>query len=237
MSFKHRVAAYAELIHRYHSIFVHFWQYRETLGGKLLTEHEAEFLPAALSLQAKPVSPTARLLAMILMLLVGALMAWSIIGKIDIIVNASGKIIPSGYTKTIASVDVASVKALFVEEGQPVKQGDLLIELDTSASDAERDKAAGDQSVALLQVARAKALIAAIDNGHPPKFPMVQHVSADKWQTERLHLEGEYNDFIAKLKRIEGDIAHYSETLPLAAQRADDYKALLAAGWSRCRLS
>jgi len=227
MSMKYRVEAYAELIRRYKTIFAHHWQHRHELSGKLLNEHEAAFLPAALSLQAKPVSPVGRLLAAALMTLIVVLIAWSFFGRIDIIVNASGKIIPRGYTKTIASVDVASVKALYVEEGQRVKAGDVLIELDTSASDADRDKATGDRTVALLQVARAKAMITAIDSGHPPQFPPINNVPADKLQAERMHLEGQYHDYIAKLKRFDGDIAHYRESLPLATQRAADYKALL----------
>ncbi len=228
MSLKFRVQAYTELFHRYKTIFAHHWQHRHQLSGKLLAEHEAEFLPAALSLQAKPVSPAIRLLAKTLMALVAVLIAWSILGKIDIVVNAAGKVIPNGYTKTIASVDVASVRALYVEEGKQVKAGDILIELDSSASDAERDKATGDHAMAFLQAARAKALIEAIDGGRPPHFPPIDHVPADKWQAEQLHLEGQYRDYVAKLKRIEGDIAHYREALPLATQRAADYKALLS---------
>lgn len=227
MSLKFRVQAYTELFHRYKTIFAHHWQHRHQLSGKLLAEHEAEFLPAALSLQAKPVSPAIRLLAKTLMALVAVLIAWSILGKIDIVVNAAGKVIPNGYTKTIASVDVASVRALYVEEGKQVKAGDILIELDSSASDAERDKATGDHAMAFLQAARAKALIEAIDGGRSPHFPPIDHVPADKWQAEQLHLEGQYRDYVAKLNRIEGDIAHYREALPLATQRAADYKALL----------
>lgn len=228
MSLKFRVQAYTELFHRYKTIFAHHWQHRHQLSGKLLAEHEAEFLPAALSLQAKPVSPAIRLLAKTLMALVAVLIAWSILGKIDIVVNAAGKVIPNGYTKTIASVDVASVRALYVEEGKQVKAGDILIELDSSASDAERDKATGDHAMAFLQAARAKALIEAIDGGRSPHFPPIDHVPADKWQAEQLHLEGQYRDYVAKLNRIEGDIAHYREALPLATQRAADYKALLS---------
>jgi hemolysin D len=227
MSLKYRIEAYAELFSRYKTIFAHYWQHRHQLSGKSLAEHEAEFLPAALSLQERPVSPAARMVAKILILLVVALIAWSILGKIDIIVNATGKVIPTGYTKTIESVDVASVRALYVEEGQQVKAGDVLIELDTSASDADRDKATGDRTMALLQVARSKALIEAIDSGRPPQFPLVSNVPTEKWQAERLHLESQYRDYEAKLKRIEGDIKRYNEALLLATQRASDYKALL----------
>jgi hemolysin D len=228
MSLKYKRDAYVDLFRRYKTIFAHYWQHRHEFSGKVLTEHEAEFLPAALSLQAKPVSPAARLLAMVLVTLIVVLIAWSILGKMDIIVNAAGKIIPGGYTKTIASVDVASVRALYVEEGQQVKIGDVLIELDTSASDADRDKATGDRTAALLQVARAKALIAAIDSGRPPEFTPLKQVPIDQWQAAKLHLLGQYRDYIAKLQRIEGDIVRYGDALPLATQRAADYHALLA---------
>jgi hemolysin D len=119
------------------------------------------------------------------------------------------------------------VRALYVEEGQQVKSGDVLIDLDSSASDADRDKATGERMMALLQVARAKALIDAIDRGQTPQFPVMASVPQDKWRTEQLHLEGQYRDYLAKLQRTEGDIARYGEALPLATQRAVDYKALL----------
>lgn len=227
MSMKHRIEAYAELFNRYKTIFLHFWTHRQQLDGKWLAEHEAEFLPAALALQEKPVSPVARVLGKILMAMVVVLLGWSVFGRIDIVVNASGKVIPSGHTKTIAAIDTASVRALFVEEGQQVKAGDVLLELDTRASDAERDKAAGDRAMALLQSIRAKALIEAIDSGKPPRLPLLDDVPQDKWEAGRLHLEGQYRDYLAGVKRVEGDIARYREALPLATQRADDYKALL----------
>jgi len=235
MTIRHRIAAYWELLGHYRKVFAYYWQQRQSLDGNLFNEQEAEFLPAALSLQEKPVSSTARLTARILMALVVALISWSIFGHIDIIVNATGKIIPSGRIKTIASVDVASVRALHVVEGQHVKAGDLLVELDTRESDADRDKARGDQSDAILEAARSKALIHAIDTGKPPQLPGIDAlqvdahiiISADKWQAEQLHVDSLYRDYLAKLKRIDGDIERYSQALPLVEQRAADYKGLL----------
>ena len=226
MSLKHQREAYGELLRRYSDAFRHFWKHRQELGGGLLNEHEAEFMPPALSLQEQPVSPASRLVAKTLIALIVAMVVWSILGEVDIVVNAAGKVIPSSRTKTIGSVDVASVKALHVEEGQAVKAGETLIELDTSAPDAERDKAVGDNALALLQVARSQALIAAVDHLRPPQLQRFAGVPDDKWQSAQSHLDGQYRDFQAKLKRIEGDIQRYQEALPLAAQRAHDYKEL-----------
>jgi hemolysin D len=227
MSLKYRVQAYADLWRRYKNIFAHFWAQREQLSGKLLNEREAEFLPAALSLQNMPVSPVGRLVAKVLMFLIAVLFIWSVVGKVDIVVNAAGKIIPSGSTKAIASVDVASVRGLYVEDGQRVKAGEVLMELDSSATDAEHDKASGDQSVALLQVARAKALIAAIDSGKPAQLPPMAQVPRHQWSEAQAHLQGQYQDFYSRLKRIDGDIERFKEALPLVTQRANDFKQLL----------
>jgi hemolysin D len=230
MSAGHRLGAYRELIQRYATVFKHFWQLRDSLGGGLLNEQEAQFLPAALSLQEQPVSSTARLTGRILMAIVLVALLWSVLGHMDIIVNATGKIIPSGYTKTIESVDVASVRAVHVTEGQTVKAGDVLVELDTSAPDAEHDKASGDAMLATLQMARAQAMIHALDapgnSHHGPQLSPMPYIPAEQWQAAQRQLDGQYQDFLAKLTRLDGDIAHFAQALPLATQRANDFKAL-----------
>lgn len=120
-----------ELLKRYATVFRFHWKERHSAPAHLFNEQEAAFLPAALAIQERPVSPAARVTGRILMALVAVLLAWSVFGKIDIVVNAAGKIIPSGHTKAVASTDVASVRALHVHEGQSVKAGDVLVELDT----------------------------------------------------------------------------------------------------------
>jgi len=226
VSAKHKREAYVGLLRHYRKVFQHYWQKRHELGGELFTEDEAEFLPAALSLQEKPVSPTSRLTAKVLTLLVVVLLAWSILGHIDIIVNATGEIIPSGRTKTIASVDVASVRALHVVEGQKVQKGDVLIELDTSAPDAERDKALASVVEATLQTARSRAMIAAVDSGKRPILTPLEGIPTEKLHEAQKHLDGQFHDFMAKLQRLDGAISRYGQALPLATQRAVDYKEL-----------
>lgn len=226
MNGKHRLAAYRELLRHYRAVFAHYWQARESLGGGLFNEHEAEFLPAALSLQEKPVSGTARLTGKLLMALIGIALLWSFLGKIDIIVDATGKIIPSEYTKALASIDVASVRALHVEEGQAVKAGEVLIELDSSAPDAERDKAAGDATVATLQAARSRALIEAIDHFQPPSLQKPADATVKQWQEAGRQLEAQYRDFRTRLARLDGEIRKFEQELPLAEQRARDYRDL-----------
>jgi len=226
MNIKYKLQARILLLRHYWTTFKRFWKNRDQLGGNLFTENEAEFLPAALSLQEKPVSRASLWAAGILMTLIAVLFIWAIFGRMDIIVNATGKIIPSARTKTIASIEVASVKALYVEEGQAVKKGDVLIELDASAASADQDKAISSTEQALLQVARSRALITAIDSLKPPKLAVVSGISADKLREAQLHVDGQFQDFITKLRRIDGEISNYTQALPLVTQQAADYKEL-----------
>lgn len=226
MSLKHKLEAHAVLWRHYREVFRHHWRNRHQLGDNLFKEDEAEFLPAALSLQERPVSPTLRLTARILMALVLCVFLWSFFGHMDIVVNAAGEIIPSERTKTIASVEVASVTALHVEEGQRVKKGEILIELDASAANAEHDKAMSSVTEATLQIARAKAMIEAVDRHTPPRLGPIDGVPAARVAEAQEHLGGQYQDFLAKLQRLDGAIARYSQALPLATQRALDYQDL-----------
>lgn len=227
MSLRHRWGAWVDLWRRYRDHLAHAWAHRATLTPPSLRPDEAEFLPAALSLQAQPVSPAGRWVVRMLILLIAVALVWSIVGQVDIVVTAAGKIIPSGRTKTIAAVEVASVQALHVQEGQVVHAGDVLIELDARSVDSERDKARGDAVAAVLQAERSRTLIAAIDADKPPHLRPLLGVPRDRWLEAEQHLQGQWRDFRAKRLRLEGEILHASQALPLAAERASDY-ALLA---------
>lgn len=228
MSLHPRVQAWGALWARYGSAFRHAWRHRRTLVTPNFVAQEAEFLPAALSLQAQPVSPTGRWVARVLMLLIVVLLVWSIFGNIDIVVNAQGKIVPTGRTKSIASVETASVRAIHVREGQSVAAGDPLIELDTREIDSEHDKAMGDAQLARLQAARARAMLEAIDRNKTPNMPAVEQIPEDHLHEARLYLLDQWRDYTAKIARIDGDIRRYSQSLPLAAQRAKDFADLAA---------
>ena len=224
--FKHRLQARRELLQHYKSVFGNFWKLRSSLDGGIFNEQEAPFLPAALALQEAPVSRSARLTARLLMAMVCATLAWSYFGKLDISVNAGGKVIASGHSKTIASVEVAAVRRLYVQEGQAVKAGDVLIELDSSMLDAEHDKAVGSALEARIQMARASAMVDAIDHSSAPRLASTDAVSSVQWQAAQRELDAQYRDMHAQLTRIDSEIARYAKEAPLAAQRAADYKAL-----------
>ena len=66
---------------------------------------------------------------------------WSWFGRIDIVAVAQGKIQPTGQVKVIEPLDAGKVAAIQVENGQHVKAGDVLLEMDEGDAAAEEDNA------------------------------------------------------------------------------------------------
>lgn len=134
--------------------------------------HELAFLPAALEIIETPPSPIGRAIGATLIALFCASLAWASLSKIDIIASAPGKIIPSGNTKTVQPLEIGIVRAIHVEDGQTVKAGDLLIELDPTISDAELAHGNSDYVGAQTDVARLRAVLDdlpdPLDGFHPP---------------------------------------------------------------------
>src|SRR3546814_18622546 len=61
----------------------------------VLRVEEADFLPAALEVVERPVSPTARVTAWALLGLLAAALPWLALGRVDVVASAPGKMVPA----------------------------------------------------------------------------------------------------------------------------------------------
>lgn len=121
---------------------------------------ELAFLPAALEIVETPPSPVGRAITLAIVTGFCLAAAWATLGTVDIVAVAPGKILPSGRTKVVQPVEAGMVRAIHVRDGQRVRAGDLLIELDPTVSGADLDRLAGDRLAAQLDVARLRAALA-----------------------------------------------------------------------------
>src|ERR1700674_4115907 len=137
------------------------------------TEEELAFLPAALEIVETPPPPLAGFIGVTLIALFCLALAWATFGHVDIVATADGKIVPSGRTKLIQPFETGVVRAIHIHDGQRVKAGESLIELDPTMTTAEQDRFKGDLIAAHLDVARLKAVLAGGDDPladfHPPE--------------------------------------------------------------------
>ena len=71
---------------------------------------------------------------------------------------------PSGRTKVVQPFETGVVRFIRVEDGQTVKAGDVLIELDPTVNAAERDHLHNDLLAEQLNIARLRAALASGDD-------------------------------------------------------------------------
>ncbi|WP_206243581.1 HlyD family type I secretion periplasmic adaptor subunit [Novosphingobium terrae] len=128
-----------------------------------LGSHEATFLPAALEVIERPVSPTGRYTAWALAIFLLITVAWLVLGRVDVVASASGKILPSGATKIVQSAGSGVINAIHVRDGDHVTKGQVLVELDTTLATAELDQATKALLADELEVARNRAYVDALD--------------------------------------------------------------------------
>jgi hemolysin D len=103
----------------------------------VLSPKERAFHSPALAIEETPPAPFASgLMWALAVLLLGAI-TWACIGEIEIVATAPGRLIPDGRVKVLQTIEPALVRAIHVREGQRVQEGDLLIELDPTLSQAD----------------------------------------------------------------------------------------------------
>src|SRR3989475_5369875 len=128
-----------ESISRHWDVLRSAWEDQRQQGPTVgLTGREAQFLPAVMEIQDAPPSPVGRAVGGTIIGVFAVGILWARVGHIDIVGVAPGKIIPSGHSKVIQPLDSGVIRAIHVRDGQVVKKGDLLIELDPTVTGAEQ---------------------------------------------------------------------------------------------------
>lgn len=236
-----RLQAFADLLARYGAVFRHAWRERKQFDTPPRLAHEAQFLPAALELQETPVSPAPRIAMWLLIAFAVVALLWAVFGHMDVVATAHGRIVPSDRTKVIQPFDTATVKAIHVIDGQAVKAGEVLVELDATSTGADTTRIANDLLTARLQAARARAMLDALASGRLPVLERIPDAATERLAQERRILDGQHGEYQARLARIDADIAKreaelastreivakLEQTAPIAKRRAQDFKDLV----------
>lgn len=185
-----------------------------------------EFLPAVIEVMETPASPIGRglMLSIGVFLTIAALWAW--FGKIDVVATATGKVVPIDHVKYIQASEIGVVRAIHVADGQQVKAGDVLIELDPTDSEADRDRLLQERMTASLEKARLEALLVdpkkARESFTPP-------AGADPVRVRLQHqrIENELAEQDARLRYYEEEGARRQAQLKVAKARIEKLEASL----------
>ena len=226
---------------RYRRVFAAAWAVRDKLDPPARQGQELEFLPAHLELTDTPVSPASRWIMRTIMALFCVALLWACLGQLEIVAVATGKTVASSRTKVVQPLEPGVVRRILVRDGQRVKQGDLLIELDSTMSGADFEKAGEALQAAKLAEARFRALHKAMDGKLGPVLDDVPGADPARLAAERQLAESQHAAFLARRQTLDALVAQreaelatttdlvmrLKQTAVIVTVRADDFRDLV----------
>jgi hemolysin D len=166
-------------------------------------------------------------------------LTWSIIGHVDEVAVAPGKVIPSGYTKVVQAEDKGIVRKLNVANGSAVKAGDVLIELDTVVTEADMARLTKERDFYLLDLARlyaelgGKIFTPQKEIGTPEEALYQQELSRTRLIEFRSRMDVLRQRVLtarAALENSEKQLEKYESILPIATDQRKRTEELVSDG-------
>jgi hemolysin D len=191
----------------------------------LVSGRDREFLPAALEILETPPPPLPIALIGTICLVALAALIWSFVGRLDVHAIAPGKIEPAGHSKVVQPFETGVVRAIHVHDGQAVREGEVLIELDPTMHQAETSHVESDLIAAELDVARLRAALSDGDvlaNFEPPEGAPAALVA-----TQRKFLAHQAAEQKAKLAVLDRQLGQKKAERATIAAMVDKIEASL----------
>jgi hemolysin D len=163
-----------------------------------------------------------------------ALVLWALVGKLDIVAVAEGRLVPETYVKIVQPAEGGIVREILVAEGETVQAGQVLVRLDSTAASADRRSVGSQLALRKLELKRIEAQLSGRSlpvsaSDDPTLLAQVrldaaarQRAQSDliaQEQATRARLEAELLSAKETLSKLE-------RTLPSIQQEAEAYERL-----------
>ena len=200
-----------------------------------------EFLPAALEISETPPAPLGRAVIWIVFLIVGAAILWAYIGKVDEVAVGRGKVVPAGRVKVIQPAMEGIITAIHVTEGQPVKKGQLLIELDRTMKETDVEGLQKSIDTAKLEIELLKKVssesdlekaVLSSDLEDEIKNDLLEFVQAkeSEYSTRQESLKLAVDQSEEQLKIAEYDLKKLENKLIISNEKAESLENIVKTG-------
>ena len=187
-----------------------------------------QFSSAALAIQMRPPQPVLRMASLGICAMTLIAIVFACFAQIDIVVSSQGKVIPSGKSKVLQPLEAGIVQTIAVRDGQSVKAGDVLLELDSTNTDADRDRIQREVWESQADMLRATAQLAG-QSGFKPPVDMPKEIAANQvamlqsrvaeQQAKLASLDADLLKRKADTDAIASNIAQLQNSLPLIKQK------------------
>ncbi len=203
------------------------------------TAQERDFLPTLLAITDSPPPKLPRMILLSVLVLLAVLLIWSMLGRVDVVASAEGRLVPQSKLKIVQPSDAGIVTDILVREGEQVAAGQVLMRLDPQLLDADRNAVGGEHAQLGLQLRRIDAELVGtamrrIDGDPAALFLQVsQQGSAhrqaylDAAASERAMSDKISND----LQAAQALLSKLEKTLPIAQRSAEAFAKLQRDGF------
>ena len=196
-----------------------------------LSPEALDFSPGLLSIQESPPARLPRAVMYTVGVLFVILMVWAIFGKLDIIASAEGRLVPETYIKIVQPSDAGIVQEILVKEGEQVKQGQVLMRMDTQIAEADAKTIGNDLAMRSLQLRHIDAELAGqtLVKGRDDPSDLFHQIES-QYHDRRLSYTDALEQAQDALKKSQNEYHSAKEVLsklqqitPILKQQADSY--------------
>jgi hemolysin D len=180
-----------------------------------------DFKPILAEIEERPTNPLGvyflwTIISLMIVVLLGLFLV-----KIDVVVSARGKIIPIGDVKVVQPLETGVITKIHVKEGDYVKKGTILLEIDPSVDTADLEGKERNLKYSQLSMERINAVLAEKEFS-PKKGEHAKEII----QAQTAHYQAQRS----ALKSLKEEIATLNKVLDITIEDERRQKALVEIG-------
>lgn len=133
-----------------------------------------DFAPDIVRIERRAPSPLPRAVLYGILVLLACMLAWAYYGTLDIVAASRGKLVPKTFLKIVQPAEGGIVREILVQEGEAVREGQVLVRMDSQLADADVRTVRAELERRSLQLRRIDAELAGTSlkraSGDPPEL-------------------------------------------------------------------
>lgn len=198
------------------------------------------FHPPLIRLQHATPNPLGRRVLWSLAALLAFLIIWAVLGRLDIVAVAEGKLVPASYLKIVQPAEAGIVKEILVREGEQVHAGQVLMRMDALITEADLEAIAVEHGRKRLALRRIDAELDGgpfvLRAGDPP---LLAREMAAQYRANREALGAALAEERSRLAKAQQELAaarqqhtRLEAVLPYYREQEKAFERLAAQGFS-----
>lgn len=197
-----------------------------------------EFHSPLLRLQETMPNPLGRKVLWALVMLLAFLIVWMVLGRLDIVAVAEGKLVPKSHLKIIQPTESGIVREILIREGDSVSAGQILMRMDMLIADADAKALELDfhrKRLALLRI--DSELSGRIFSSEDKDAPTIAHETFAQLRANQAALASALAEERSRLNKAREELAaaeqmrlKYEEVIPHYKEQVSAYEKLKSQG-------